>query len=171
VRASREVGRHEQNTPGSRGSGGYQAALSEARRAADEQMAELGRVRDRAAGALTIGGLTGAFLGGLAVRGGIGLSVLTWVAVAAFVAMMMLCMVVLSPAKVHATQRPDVLVQWVENEGADADAVDRDLALYLGAQYEANLPVLARRLMMYQAALGCLLLLVAALVADLWWGG
>jgi len=147
--------------------GTYALALEEARRGFDQLAAEVSVVRDRAGSILGMGGLAASFLGGLSIRDGADVSVWTWLAVIAFVALAVLCVIVLWPRRFHVSQHPGELVAWAEEDGASVADMERDLALWLGKKYDENRPIVDWLSLMYSAASVAFLLEIVALILDL----
>jgi hypothetical protein len=146
----------------------YTLALEEARRGFDQLDAELARLRERASTALGIGALVASFLGGLAIRNGASLSLWTWLAISALVAVALLCFAILRPRRFRTSQDPAVLVGWAETEGVTLDAMERDLALRLAEQYDPNAKILDRLMWLYCGVVVALIVEISALVLDIW---
>lgn len=146
---------------------GYALALEEARRGFDQLAAEVSLTRDRAVSMVGLGGLAAAFLGGLSIRDGADVSRWTWLAVVAFVAMAVCAAFVLYPRRFHFSQHPGELVSWVEEHGASADDVERDLALWLGKKYDENRSIVDRLGRFHYAITIAFLVEIAALAVDL----
>lgn len=145
----------------------YATALEEARRSFDRLADEVTVVRDRMVSTLGMGGLAAAFVGGLASRDGAKVSGWTWVAVTAFAVLAVLTAVALWPRRFHVSQRPDVLVDWVEGHQASPADVERDLALWLGEKYDDNRPKVDLLSWVYSGAVVVFLIEIAALILDL----
>lgn len=147
--------------------GRFGLAVEEARRAFDQQAADMTRVRDRAISLLTIGGLAATFIGGLAATDNAPLTGWTWAAVAVFVVMTVACIWVIWPKDVKVAFFPHKLVEWAEDDAVTPDDMDRDLALRLEAFYDENKPKHSLMIRVYCGAIGCLVALVLFLVLDL----
>lgn len=95
----------------------FTLALEEARRGFDQLMSEFHRIRDRAASSLSVGGLSAAFLGGLALRGkDAPLTVWTFLAVVAFVALAATTLYVFWPRSLLSTINPTTLIEWATGD-------------------------------------------------------
>lgn len=145
----------------------YALALEEARRDFDALSAELPALRSRAIQTAGIGGLALSFLGGLAIRTGEPLSGWAYVAVAAFVVMTTLCLVILWPRRLYSSVDPAVLVEWAERADATSENMRRDLALQMGLKYEHNRVKIDRLSWMGCAIVVALFVQIAALVTAL----
>jgi preprotein translocase subunit SecG len=145
----------------------YTLALEEARRSMDQQMADLAGIRARATTLLGVAGLSASFLGGLALRDDPALSRYTWVAIGAFIAVTGVCLAILWPRAFRASRDPAKLVAWAELDDTSSDQMDRDLALWIGKQYDGNVNTLNRLMWLYCGAVVVLLIEIAALVLDL----
>ena len=120
------------------GSPDYTLALEEARRGFDQQADDFSTVRDRARSALGTGGLAASFLGGLTIRDDTSLSRWTWMAVACFCLLAAICLAIMWPREVWASQSPVTLVRWTEEYEATRAQMTRDLAPHLGQQVTHN---------------------------------
>jgi hypothetical protein len=100
----------------------YVLALGEARRGADQQLANLGNVRGYASALMGVGGLSASFLGGLAIRDSAPLTVWTLFAALPFVVLVGLAISLAWPHTFCTSQDPVGLVGWVEQHAADRDA-------------------------------------------------
>lgn len=145
----------------------YTLALEEARRGFDQLAGEVSEVRNRAIATLGMGGLAASFLGGLTLRKGAPVTGWTWLAVAAFVALAVLCATVLFRRRFHFSQHPKVMVQWAEHYGARHSEMERDLALWLGKQYDENRGSVDRLGLLLSFATLAFLIEIAALLIDL----
>lgn len=145
----------------------YTLALEEARRGFDQLAGEVSDVRNRSVSLLGMGGLAASFLGGLTLRDGAPVTVWTWVAVAGFVVLAVLCAMVLWRRRFHVSQSPAVLVQWVEHHGASRSEMERDLALWLGRKYDENRVSVDRLGRLLSVASIAFLIEIAALIIDL----
>ena len=145
----------------------YALALEEARRGFDQLAGEVSDVRNRAIATLGMGGLAASFLGGLTLRNGAPVTGWTWLAVVAFVALAVLCATVLFRRGFHFSQHPKVIVGWAEHHGATASEMERDLALWLGKQYDENRSSVDRLGLLLSVATVAFLVEIAALLIDL----
>jgi hypothetical protein len=143
-------------------------ALEEGRRAFDQQAADMSKVRDRAASVMGFGSLATSFLGGLALRDKAPLSLWTWGVVATFVALTVICILLLRPRKIFAAMDPKTIVSWSEDQGASRSDMERDLALRYGEVYVQNQLVHRRLMRWYGWAVVALAVLVLLLIADVW---
>lgn len=146
----------------------FSLALEEARRTFDALSAELPALRSRATQVLGVGGLAASFLGGIALRGEQRLGSWGWVAVAAFTATAVLCLVILWPRRFYASPQPAQLVEWAERPDATTVEMTRDLALHMGEKYDANRTQLDRLSRFYCGAVVTLCAEIAAFIIDLW---
>ena len=147
--------------------GRYGLALTEARRDLAQQLADISKVRDYAVSLLGLGGLAATFLGVLAISMDTPIGAWTWAAVAMFALLAVTCVVILWPKKLHVASDPATLVEWVENEHASPDQMERDLALSLGARYEANRGKHKWLMRLSSTAILWLVALIVVLVLDL----
>lgn len=145
----------------------YTLALEEARRGFDQLAGEVSDVRNRSVALLGMGGLAASFLGGLTLRNGAPVTPWTWVAVAAFVVLAVLCAAVLWRRRFHVSQDPAVLVQWAEHHGASPTDMERDLALWLGKKYDENRVSVDRLGRLLSVASIAFLVEIAALIIAL----
>lgn len=150
-----------------RDDGRYQLALDEARRAMEQQRADLSGLRDRAGTLLGFAGLASAFLGGLAIRDGAKLGHWTWVAVAAFVLIALGVLFVMWPRKFTLSLGSPKLVGWVEDDGAELNKMRRDVALWLDDHHTENQKKLDRMYAAYTSAILLLMIEIVALLLDL----
>lgn len=142
----------------------YALAVEEARRGADGQADALKSLRGQATTLVTIGGLSATFLGGLGNGGNF--TAWTALAIAAFVVLVALAVIVSWPFGFYTSQQPSVLVQWAEG-GASTEQQQRDLALHMERQYQTNEGRLGWRRRLYCAALVALPLELVFLLIDL----
>jgi len=144
----------------------YALALEEARRGLDQQMTDLDGIRNRTGTVLGLAGLAASLIGGLTGQVAPEPSAWSWVAVSAFVGVAVLSVVILWPRKVRTTQDPKKLVTWAETDNVTADAMHRDLSLYMGTQYDGNWRTLHAMMWAYCAALVLLVVEIIALILD-----
>jgi hypothetical protein len=86
---------------------GHAVALAEARRALDQQVGDLAKVRDRMTGIAGAGALAGGFIGGLAIDDGVPFTVWTVVGAVAFAGLLVIAVIALWPRDFvfsHATR-------------------------------------------------------------------
>jgi hypothetical protein len=145
----------------------YTLALEEARRSMDQQMADLSGVPSRATTLLGVAGLSASFLGGLALSDDAALTRYTWVAIGAFVAVTGVCLAILWPRSFWVSRDPAELVAWAELDDTSSDQMDRDLALWIGKQYDAHANAINWLMWLYCGAVAVLLIEIAALILDL----
>ena len=86
---------------------------------------------------------------------------------AAFVVLALVCAGVLWRRRFHISQDPAVLVQWAEYHGASRTEMDRDLALWLGTQYDENRVSVDRLGRLLSVASIAFLVESTALITDL----
>ena len=87
---------------------------------------------------LGIGGLLGAFVGGLgSTQEGAGMTSALWVAAGGFGVAVVAGLAVLFPWKFHGGMKAETLVAWVD-AGHSRDAQEKDLALRTEGQFEQN---------------------------------
>jgi hypothetical protein len=89
------------------------------------------------------------------------------VAIGAFVAVTGLCLAILWPRSLRVSRDPAKLVGWAESDDTSSDQMDRDLALWIGKQYDANADALNWLMWLYCGAVVVLLIEIAALILDL----
>jgi hypothetical protein len=142
-------------------------ALDEARRAIDHQESALASIRGRAATLLAVGGLAASFIGGLAMRNGVGISAWTLLGVIAFVGLVVFASLIAWPWEFRFDQSATVLVAWAEQHEADPDKMTRDLALFHERNLYRNRPTLDRLMTWYTVGVGFLIAEIIALVLDL----
>ncbi len=146
----------------------YTLALEEARRGFDQQFGEVTNVRNRAASLLGMGGLAASFLSSLALRDGAPRSWFTGLAIGAFATLAVLAALVLWRRRFYVSQRPETLVQWVEDVGASKGEMTRDLALWLGRKYEENRKKIDRMGWLLSGCIVAFVVEVTALLLDQW---
>lgn len=145
----------------------YELALDEARRAMEQQRADLSGLRDRAGTLLGFAGLASAFLGGLAIRDGAQVGSWTWVAVVAFILIALAVLFVLWPRKFTLSLGSPKLVGWAEHDAADLNQMRRDAALWLDDHYTKNRKKLDWMYGTYTVAIVLLMIEIVALLLDL----
>lgn len=164
IAESREEGRRLHVADAAR----YQLALEEARRGATQQWADLASMRGYALSVLGVAGLAASFLGGLAIRDGTEVSIFTWCAIVAFVAVAVLCVTVLWPRQFITTENPQVIIKrWVDESSADNQTQSRALALFMAEHYDSNARTLNKLMRFYCAAIIALLIQILCLIVDL----
>jgi len=145
----------------------FTLALEEARRDADRQHAELDVLRNRAVSTLGMGGLSAAFLGGLATRGDEDLGAFSVVAGLAFFVLACLCVFLLWPRRIFVSRMPSTVVSWVEDYSASQRELERDMALWMGKKYLENRKVIDRLRWSLCGVMVAFMVEVIALIADL----
>jgi hypothetical protein len=113
-------------------------ALDEARRAIDQQKADLAAARTAVTGLLGIGGVAASLLGGFAVSKSQPLNGWTWIGLGAFAAMVVVTCAVVWPYTFWFDVRAVDLVAWAEQYHQDQDSVRRNLALFLDRDWRRN---------------------------------
>lgn len=146
--------------------GRYALALDEARRAMEQQRADLAGLRDRAGTLLGFTGLASALLGGLAIRDGAKIGGWTWIAAVTFVLIAAAVLFVLWPRTLTLSLDSPTLVTWIEDHDADATKMRRDAALWLDGHYVENRKTLNWMYRAYTAAIVLLMLEISALLLD-----
>lgn len=91
----------------------------------------------------------------------------TWLAVAAFMALALLCVMVLWRRHFHVSQHHKVMVQWAEHHRATHAEMERDLALWLGKKYDENRVGVDGLGRLLTVATVAFLIEIAALIIDL----
>jgi hypothetical protein len=145
----------------------FDLALDEARRALDQQVNDVARIRDRTTNLVMVGGLAAAFIGGLAIRDDAPLTVLTVLGAVAFTTLLAVAVAVLLPRRFVFTQHAQVLVSWAEKPDATAERMERSLALHMDGHYRGNARRLNRMTVLYGIGLTLLLVEVVLLLFDL----
>jgi hypothetical protein len=144
-------------------------ALDEAIRALNTQADALAGLRTRAGTVLAATALATSFFGGQAFENQEGLGVAGWFAVAAFIVSGSLTILVLFPIDVtFSSGVRDVFA--LSNDAAEAGgSAEQHLALHLGAQYDENMPHIARWQRLFRA--GAVVLLIEVLLWMIELGG
>jgi uncharacterized membrane protein YedE/YeeE len=116
----------------------YGLALDEARRALDAQAVDVGRLRDRIAGLVSVGALAAAFIGGLATQDPDSKPTRALaLGVAAFVVLLGVAVWTLWPRRFQFSQNADELVRWAW-EGDEIADMERYLAQHMASQHRDN---------------------------------
>jgi hypothetical protein len=144
----------------------YALAVDEARRALDAQAADVARIRDRSAGLVGLGALAAAFIGGLSSTKSGPPTWAAWTGAAAFLLLLLLNGIALWPRRFTFAQRAAVLVSWAEDDH-DQPTMERDLALHMCRQYDANTAQLDQLTWLYMGGLTIVLVEIALLLVDL----
>ena len=144
----------------------YELALEEARREFDGLAAELSRIRDRTGQVLTIGGLAASVMGFAIPEAG-GPSLLGWIVIGSFGALVLLSTFIYWPQNFHTSVDPAKLVNWVEVDQLTVPRAQRNLALFYGMKYDDNHKVIRNLTWMYRVSMIILLVELAALFINL----
>jgi hypothetical protein len=152
----------------------FTLALEEARRGFDQLTAELAAVRQRAASAISIGSVSAAFVGGLALRDkGASPSVWTGLAVLAFALVVASGLKVLWPRRFWTAVDAPTLIGWamgtntIDGEPLTPEWMTMYLAQSIDQKYEENKPIVDRLAVWYSMGLVALVLEVIFLIVDL----
>ena len=127
----------------------------------------------RAGTILAAGALVSSFLGGQALRQGLGLRVASWsgAAVAAFVVSALLTLVILWPIEFRFSVSARAVLDATAAKAVDADleaGLLRELALQLEARYDENRTKIRWLLWAFELAILFLAIEVAAWIVALW---
>lgn len=144
----------------------YRLALDEGRRALEHQATELASTRGRAISLVSVGGVSAAFIGGLAARDGADLTVWTVLGVIAYVALVGASVAILWPWKFRFVMYADELAAWAY-EGDEVPEMDRNAATYMDRNYRLNAQTIDRFMGFYVAGLILLLAEITFLLLDL----
>ncbi len=150
---------------------GYQLAFEEAKRAVVQQAGAVEALRGRAGTLLAVASLATSFLGGLALQDKAPRGWLSWVAVAAFVGVVVLAVLILLPSYkwVFALSARRIIGDYIEGEPpADLAATHRDLALHLENHLDRNEKRLDWLYRQFTAASALLVVEVLAWLVILW---
>lgn len=143
-------------------------AYEEGRRALDLQSHSLDELRGRSSTLATIAVVTTAFLSSLALQGGRPPNVLTWLALALFVILIVALCAILLPRTFIFTNDPLVLVEtWIDDQERDLDDTFRHLARYYGENCKTNQIVIDRLSWAFTLATGALCLSILLMLTDL----
>jgi hypothetical protein len=135
----------------------YSLALEEARRAFDRQVDQVAVVRTRAIQLLGWAATAVSVFGGFALHQGQLLQlVLGGLAAAAFVVVVVLCLLVMRGRDLTLAVDPVVLAGWVEVPGVTQSWMEGQLAVALGRTYDANLKEVNAMYRDFRRALGAL---------------
>lgn len=156
----------------------YTLALEEARRNFDSQAGQLADLRNRALALVGVGGLAASFIAGLsaaqpeAAQPGAaqpdGLSLWYIGALGAFLLIVAISMSIWWPRKLMTSQDPAILVEWAEMPAIDEQLMNRDMALHLDDQYEANKKIIDEMVNGFCVAIGLLFIEIVCLASGLW---
>lgn len=141
-------------------------ALEEARRALDQQQADLNSLRDRAGNLLQFGGLAAGFIGALTLRGDAKATGWTYFGALVFFVLGVLVIAVLWPRYFTFTNDATVMLDddlW----DREPDEIAEHLARYLVKHNDRNAKVIGRMMKCYTAAVIAFLAEMVVLLVDL----
>jgi hypothetical protein len=143
-------------------SAAYELAYEEGVRALDEQRVVIDAFRTRAGLLLSAAAIATSFLGGAALQSGP--SLLTWLAIAAFVLLGGGVVLILWPRGdwEYAARPRRVIESYIEPDALELPLIHRDLAYHMDASYLLNRGHLRHLVRLFRA---CSILLVVEIVA------
>jgi hypothetical protein len=145
----------------------YELAYTEGVRALDEQRVVIDAFRTRAGLLLSAAAIATSFLGGAALDGGT--SVLTWLAITAFVLLGVGVILILWPrGDWEYTARPRRIIEtYIEPDSLGLPLIHRDLAYHMDASYLRNRGHLHDLVRLFRVSSILLVLEIVAWVVDL----
>jgi hypothetical protein len=146
----------------------YRVAYEEAVRALSEQQAEIESFRSRAGLLLSSAAITTSFLGAQSFDGG-NLTVVSWLALVAFIGTAALSLAILRPHPWELTAGSrNVVETYIEGEEpAEIDVIHRDLSIHMQKSYVENRAGVERFAVLLQIASGLLSLEVAFWIINI----